>query len=167
MDQSLRIWDTATLQCEHHLENAHDRSLHSLCFHEHAPVVFTGSRDHCIKLWDLRSGTNVSSIQGHLGSVTCLSVNDYRLLSGGGFNRGPGDVEVLSTDSTLRLWDIRMNRQLWENRIVSEYDDEGQYITHDEPVLCVNLLRDRILSGHGDGSVRCCDFSVSPVLEGY
>ena len=86
----------------------------SCCFSATSAVRSTikTSRDHCIKLWDLRSGplspdapvggtigaraltptlpsgTEVSSIQGHVGSVTCVSVNDYRLLSGGGFNRG-------------------------------------------------------------------------------
>jgi len=162
MDQSLRVWDTTTLQCTRHIPNAHDRSLHSLCLHNTEATMFTGSRDHAIKVWDLRSCQSVGQLDGHLGSVTCLALDDRRLLSGGGFNRGPGDVEVLSTDSTLRMWDLRMMKPLWHSCIRSVYLDNPmahQFAVQDEPVLCVQLLRGRILSGHGDGSVRCSDFT--------
>lgn len=162
MDQALRLWDTTTLQCVHHVPAAHDRSLHSLCLHGSEPTIFTGSRDHTIKIWDARCCRSIGLLPGHNGSVTCLAVDDRRLLSGGGFNRGPGDVEVLSTDSTLRMWDLRMLSQLWHSSIQSVYLDNPmahQFAVQDEPVLCVQLLRGRILSGHGDGSVRCMDFS--------
>jgi len=165
MDQSLRLWDVATLQCTRHVHAAHNRSLHSMCLHHTEPTIFTGSRDHTIKMWDTRSCNCIGILRGHKGSVTSLALDDRRLLSGGGFNRGPGDVEVLSTDSTLRMWDLRMGREVWDHPIVSHYQDNvqaHQLAVQDEPVLCVQLLRGSILSGHGDGSVRCFDFSLPP-----
>ena len=71
-------------------------------------MLFTGSRDHSIKLWDLRTHDCQHTLKGHLGSVTCLAADGWRLLSGGGYNRGADDDEVLSVDATLRLWDLRM-----------------------------------------------------------
>ena len=58
-------------------------------------------------MWDLRTHTCVHTLRGHLGSVTCIGAQGWRLLSGGGYNRGSDDDEVISVDSTLRLWDLR------------------------------------------------------------
>jgi len=108
-------------------------------------------------------------MSGHEGSVTCLGIDDRRIVSGGGFNRGPGDVEVLSTDSTLRMWDVRKLAQVWSCSINSVYHDHQDWVlahqmaVQNEPVLCTQLLRGRILSGHGDGTIRLFDFSAPPV----
>jgi len=166
MDQDLRIWDTSTLQCKRHIAKAHDRSLHSLCLHNAEETLFTGSRDHTIKMWDMRCAESVAQLHGHEGSVTCLGIDDRRIVSGGGFNRGPGDVEVLSTDSTLRMWDIRKLSQVWSYPINSVYHDHPlaqPVAVQNEPVLCTQLLQGRILSGHGDGTIRLFDFAAPPV----
>ena len=43
-------------------------------------TLFTGSRDHSIKLWDLRSHTCEHTLLGHTGSVTCIGVHGWRVL---------------------------------------------------------------------------------------
>ncbi|MFN9983001.1 MAG: WD40 repeat domain-containing protein, partial [bacterium] len=65
-------------------------SLHSL--------IATGSGgSSAIVLCDVNSGASVHTLEGHGGSVQCLTwspTNDYQLCSG-------------SIDGTARLWDIR------------------------------------------------------------
>eukprot|EP00656_Telonema_subtile_P029183 TRINITY_DN3224_c0_g1_i3.p1 TRINITY_DN3224_c0_g1~~TRINITY_DN3224_c0_g1_i3.p1 ORF type:complete len:118 (+),score=20.72 TRINITY_DN3224_c0_g1_i3:92-445(+) len=103
-----------------------------------------------------------SNMAGHTGSVTSLSVHGNFLLSGGGFNRQPGGVEVLSVDSTIRLWDLRMQKEMWSIMVKPSAATHGgnAWEFERDPVLCVKLCRDGVLSGHGDGTVRVFDFST-------
>merc|ERR1712086_225713 len=160
MDQRVIIWDLETRKALHTIEQAHKRSVHclDLAQHDGGNAFLTGSRDHLIKLWDTRTCQAVAELTGHCGSVTSLSVHGYRLASGGGFNRGAGDVEVLNVDSTVRLWDLRMNKELWAIPIAAT--PTGQHpawVFERDPVLCVKLMEDRLMSGHGDGSIRVFD----------
>jgi len=87
---SLIRWDLVSgtrLAC---LEG-HSRSVHCLTLghrggpaHDGASVLFTGSRDHSIRVWDLRTGRTQHVLEGHSGSVTCLGTDGWRLISGGG-----------------------------------------------------------------------------------
>ena len=111
VDHSVRMWDLETGQCKAQFVG-HARSVHCLSLGQAqphgAPMLFSGSRDHAIKLWDLRSQACEHTLLGHVGSVTCLGADGWKLLSGGGYNRGADDDEVLSVDATLRLWDLRV-----------------------------------------------------------
>ena len=113
VDHSVGVWDLAAggrrvLRLDGHSRSVHCLTLGSACSGGGGATLFTGSRDHSIKLWDLRSHTCEHTLLGHTGSVTCIGVHGWRLLSGGGYNRGADDDEVLSVDSSLKLWDLRM-----------------------------------------------------------
>ena len=145
----------------------HTRSVHCLALGQASPhgssMLFTGSRDHEIKIWDMRSQGCEYTLQGHAGSVTCIGAEGWKLLSGGGYNRGSDDDEVLSVDATLRLWDLRMlgsarSPCLWTKAALSPDDEPGTdggapmgpfNPTRGDPVLSLQLLQDKVLTSHG------------------
>ncbi|KAG0349105.1 DNA excision repair protein ERCC-8 [Podila humilis] len=96
-DSSVRIWDTNTMEmaCSFDLESkVYSHALSSIATHG---LVATATADPRIRLCDLKSGAFTHSLPGHRGTV--LTVNwsprhEYLLASG-------------STDTTVRLWDIR------------------------------------------------------------
>jgi WD40 repeat protein len=114
VDHTIGRWDihagvlTARLGAE---AGGHSRSVHCLTVAHATPLgeqaLFTGSRDHTIRIWDMRSNACEHALVGHVGSVTCIDADGWRLASGGGYNRGADDEEILSVDSSLRLWDLR------------------------------------------------------------
>jgi hypothetical protein len=109
MDTTAKLWDVQQQACLATFTH-HNRSVHACAAHASAPLMFTGSRDHTIRMWDLRAPPAqccAAVLTGHSGSITSLAVDDCRLLSAGGYNRAPDGEEVLSVDSTIRLWDIR------------------------------------------------------------
>jgi len=148
---------TATLE-------GHSRSVHCLTLGYEGPyagcadVLFTGSRDHTIKLWDLRTNACEHTLHGHTGSVTCIGVHGWRLVSGGGYNRGADDDEVLSVDSTLRLWDLRTlgapgrSTPVWTREAPSPVDVHPPHFGEEapgDPVLSLQLMESKLLTSHG------------------
>ena len=92
-----------------------------------------------------------------------------RLLSGGGYNRGADDDEVLSVDSSLKLWDLRRiadappvrsgeghpKRQssaalVWSREAPSPLEaDPPTNVPPGDPVLSLQLLERKVLTSHG------------------
>ncbi|EMD38229.1 hypothetical protein CERSUDRAFT_113382 [Gelatoporia subvermispora B] len=95
-------------------------------------VLFTGSKDHTVREWDLRSGGVVRVIDGiHEGSVLSISVNNGFLASGG-------------SDRRVAVWDLT------KNKLVRIIDD------HLDSVLCVRFDDDnrRLVTCSKDRTVR-------------
>ncbi|KAG0370218.1 DNA excision repair protein ckn1 [Gamsiella multidivaricata] len=96
-DSTIKAWDTNTMEvaCTFDLENkVYSHAVSSKATHG---LIATASADPRIRLCDLKSGAFTHSLPGHQGTV--LSVewsprHEYLLASG-------------STDTTVRLWDIR------------------------------------------------------------
>jgi len=164
VDHSVRVWDVESGRCRARVAG-HSRSVHCLTLGKaqpHGPpVLFTGSRDHTIKLWDLRSSECLYTLRGHTGSVTCIGAHGWKLLSGGGYNRGADDDEVLSVDATLRCWDLRRlggkeeTPCLWERPAPSRQEPPQPHspfhltVPHGDPVLSLQLMEDKVLTSHG------------------
>lgn len=145
----------------------HTRSVHCLTLGSAMPfgppALFTGSRDHSIKIWDLRSPLAEHTLKGHQGSVTCIASDGWKLLSGGGYNRGADDDEVLSVDNSLRLWDLRKlggaegrSPCVWCREAKSASAVSGQTeldmpmgMPYGDPILSLQLTGDKALTSHG------------------
>ena len=175
VDETIRAWDLGAGGRQTGCFRGHQRSVHCLGVGKAEPygpsVLFTGSRDHTIKLWDMRTHRAEHTLCGHTGSVTCLGTHGWKLLSGGGYNRGADDDEVLSVDSTLRLWDLRKLTHaaaspcVWTKHVPSpephseldsEETDAGWLDVEDgdteslgDPVLSLQLFGERVLTSHG------------------
>jgi len=77
-------------------ENSIKNGLTCAQFHPDGMILGTGTGDHSVCIWDLKSLNNVASFEGHEGSVTCLTFSEN------GFYLGTS-----STDGTVKMWDLR------------------------------------------------------------
>lgn len=98
-------------------------------------------------MWDLRTNKCVAELRGHTGSVTCLGTYQWQLASGAGFNRAMDNDTVLSVDSTIRMWDLRTMGCIWVKDVPAP--PGGCAHPMGDPVLCLQLLHDKILTSHG------------------
>ncbi|MFC1806026.1 DUF4062 domain-containing protein [Planctomycetota bacterium] len=117
-DRTVRLWELSTGQCAHvlagHLDDVNAVLLLSRSF---GTVAVTGagrheahkaplqllpfvekmdrreSTDNAIKIWDVRTGTELATLQGHTAAVRSLAASGRLLFSG-------------ADDRTIRAWDI-------------------------------------------------------------
>ena len=79
----------------------------SIAFSRDGREVATGSADKAVKRWDVSTGRETETLNGHDGPVQCIEYSDdgTRLATG-------------SSDGTVKLWDINaqysnVREQLW------------------------------------------------------
>jgi WD40 repeat protein len=92
-DKTIRLYDARN--CEEMQRIEDDVLTTSIAFSPKGDIVATGNVGHVIKLWDIRHGTLVGSLEGHTYPVLSLSFSPdgNRLVSGSG-------------DTTLIIWDV-------------------------------------------------------------
>ncbi|OAQ96097.1 hypothetical protein LLEC1_03029 [Akanthomyces lecanii] len=98
---SLVVYDIESRQVLHHVEG-HDDDVNAVCFADKSSphILYSGSDDATIKVWDRRSmgdGREVGAFVGHIEGLTYLD------------SKGDGRY-VLSNgkDQSMKLWDLRM-----------------------------------------------------------
>ncbi|GAA6043873.1 hypothetical protein JCM8097_001205 [Rhodosporidiobolus ruineniae] len=57
-------------------------------------ALASGTKDGCVRMWDMRTGQAHRTLVGHTAPVTCLQFDEYHLISG-------------SLDRSVRIWDLR------------------------------------------------------------
>ena len=83
----------------------HQLIIDILAYSPDGRMVASGSVDKNIRLWDVRTGNELTAINGHTGAITaiCFSPDSTLLASG-------------SSDRTVRIWDIStgQSRRFWK-----------------------------------------------------
>src|SRR5262249_19169218 len=93
--------------------------------------ALSGSNDKTLRLWDLKTGETLRTLEGHTFLVTAVAVaaDGSRALSG-------------SSDNTLRLWDLVTGECLAE-------------FPPDAAITCAAFARgDLIVGGSADGRIH-------------
>jgi WD40 repeat protein len=69
----------------------------------------SGSKDKTIKLWNLETGKEISTLTGHDDKVTSVAY-----IPKGGYSKNPDSVALASgsNDNTIKLWDISTGREI-------------------------------------------------------
>jgi len=104
--RTIEVYDLVRGQTVYRVPDAHQDDINSVCFanRDYSDVIFTGSDDSTVKLWDRRTlsqrGVPEGVFIGHREGVAHVSSkgDGYYLLSN-------------SKDQTLKLWDVRKMMQ--------------------------------------------------------
>ena len=137
-DGKLRTWLVLTGQCvgvldsPPSLSSARANPIKSICLAPDGRLCATAHQDSVIRLWDLKSGQGVRSLNGHIRDVHCLCLSrDASFIVSGG------------ADATVRLW------RTGTGQCVRTF--EGQ-----DSVRSVALSPDEgsVISGGDDGMIR-------------
>ncbi|KAI8357428.1 DNA excision repair protein ckn1 [Mortierella sp. GBAus27b] len=96
-DSTIKAWDTNAMEVATTFDLKNKVYSHAMSSKATHGLIATASADPRIRLCDLKSGAFTHSLPGHRGTVLCVEWSprhEYLLASG-------------STDTTVRLWDIR------------------------------------------------------------
>ena len=177
-DRTIRLYDAQ--QCNEIQRMQDDVLCTSIAFSPKGDIIATGSVGRVVKLWDIRHGTPIATLEGHTYPVLALafSPDGLRLVSGSG-------------DTSLIIWDIDNLKQIaqlkghslyvvscdWDprgNRIVSSSVDASicewdattgellkRHEEHRTAVQVVRFSRDgkRLASGSADNTIVLWDAS--------
>ncbi|KAJ8044961.1 F-box/WD repeat-containing protein 7 [Holothuria leucospilota] len=105
--------------------------------------IITGSMDHSIRVWDIRSGRSIKKIYGHLGGIRCLQFSEKFIVSG-------------SWDMSVRVWDI------------IRFTEVAVMTGHSGVVSCLQFNSKYLVTGSHDKSMRVWsmdDFSCRSILK--
>lgn len=79
----------------------HLSPVYCIAFDRTGQFIFTGADDNLIKIWSAKDGRLLSTLRGHSGEITDISVNyENRLLASG------------SVDRLIRVWDLRTTKMI-------------------------------------------------------
>lgn len=143
-DVTVRCWDmpsgTETLQLKGHTDYVRAGVVQE----GNSDIWLTGGYDHTVKLWDLRTGDNMLSMN-HGAPVESV------LMFAG------GNMAVSAGGNTIKIWDI-----LGGGRELHSFSNHQKTITS----LCFNGNCSRLLSGSLDHHVKIYDIATYKVLHG-
>src|SRR5580704_4635028 len=76
-------------------QTGHTNAVDAIAFSRDGSLLASGGHDAIIKLWDVRSGSELRALAGHTNTITALvfSKDGKTVVSGG-------------LDSTVRFWDV-------------------------------------------------------------
>ncbi|KAI7882531.1 WD40 repeat-like protein [Lichtheimia hyalospora FSU 10163] len=104
--------------------------------------IVSGSRDRTIKLWNMRTGAHIDTLNGHQASVLCLQYDDRYMFSG-------------SSDANIIQWE-------WNGK---SYDRIRTLTGHAESVLNLKFHGNRLVSCSKDRTVRIWDLETGTTLR--
>lgn len=74
----------------------HAKETWSVCFSPDGRLMATGSDDETIKIWDVKSGAELHTLEGHIATVSAVA-----------FSPDSRFVASASLDCTIRIWDLQ------------------------------------------------------------
>lgn len=126
VDGKIRIWKAGPARPE---SRRTKRSLrvNDVAMDAHASLAVSAGEDDKVRVWDVKTGDLRFELPGHYCGVNSVAVHqqDGYIVSGG-------------YDTTIRMWDLNGT-------------DRGKFEWHAEPVNCVNVVNNVVVSCAGSG----------------
>ncbi len=146
-DSSIRLWNTQTGEETMRLIG-HTQTVDSIAFHPDGKRLLSGG-DNQIILWDLATGKQIRSYEGHKADTYVSRVQ---------FNRAGTQFVSSAYDGTTRLWDTETG----EN--IRTFVDESVPTTEVRDVS-YNLDETQIATASYDGNIRLWDVATGKLLQ--
>ncbi|KAH7201200.1 hypothetical protein DER44DRAFT_436785 [Fusarium oxysporum] len=118
VDETIRIWDAETGECERVLEG-HSSWVRSVVFSHDSKKVASGSWDKTIRIWDAETGECERVLEGHSDWVRSVV-----------FSHDSKKVASGSDDKTIRIWDtgecerVLEGHSDWVRSVVFSHDSK-------------------------------------------
>jgi len=151
-DRTLRVWDLRVHNCVQKLaEHKGAVTCMQVSKEQDAPVVYSGSTDSTVKIWDLRGGGGrcTATLEGHAEAVTGLALESPMAAGIGKSKNGGGSKLVhqklvsVGEDKRVVEWDTRTGALLQSR------------MGHSDGISCVQVSKyGVIVTGSWDASVR-------------
>lgn len=117
-------------RCSTKIFRGHTNGVMCLQFDEN--VLITGSYDCTVKVWDIKTGKELRTLEGHTSGIRSLQFDDQKLMTG-------------SMDNTTKLWNWRTGECL------------RTFNAHTGGVISVNFDAHYVASGSMDHTIRVFD----------
>lgn len=95
-DQTWKLWDIHRPEEALLQQEGHSREVYSGSFHPDGSIFASGGLDAVARIWDLRSGRSIATLQSHIKGIYGMdwSPNGYNLATASG-------------DCSVKIWDLR------------------------------------------------------------
>lgn len=130
--------------CSTKVLKGHTNGIMALQIHDN--ILATGSYDTTIKIWDLKSGTEIRTLHGHptnpdghRDGIRCLQMDDNKLISG-------------SMDHTLKVWNWRTGECM------------ATYTGHTDSVIGLHFDSNILVSASADHTAKVWNFQDRSVF---
>ncbi|XP_031825671.1 kinesin-like protein 31E isoform X2 [Nomia melanderi] len=121
----------AVLQCSHVAEG-HSKAVLTIC--ATTDLLFSGSKDRTVKVWDLRTGIENLTLTGHPNNVVAVKYSPVRNL-------------LFSVSSAyVKVWDLRMGNSCVKTLFSSGQAQSGQIALSTQVPMGETAINDLVLS---------------------
>lgn len=120
------------------------------CIQIEKQVIFTGSKDSTIRIWDRNGGRCMYILKGHTGFVYCLKFDGLRVFSG-------------ASDYQVRCWNlenVQLNSSFSSSSPISISSDKI-FGTHHGSVFCIDQCKGLLISGSTSLDNTICGWNLS------
>lgn len=105
LDHTLKVWDMTTGTCR--CVCKHGGSVVSLKWHSMLPIISTAALDNVVRLWDARTGLQLSELTGHTDIVTNIEM--YPLANNSDSTTDTDFIVSVSDDNTAKVFHFNAN----------------------------------------------------------
>ena len=121
--------------------NQHSGSVRSIQFIENSNRLISASQDNTIKVWDLKTGECLKTLNEHERWVTCiLTISNNQLVSS-------------SNDKTIKIWDLE------------KYECVNSLISDSSVYSLCQLQDNKLATGRMDGLIDIWDMNSLTIQE--
>ncbi|KAL7907019.1 hypothetical protein GGI35DRAFT_457505 [Trichoderma velutinum] len=142
-DNTIKIWDTSTGQCQQTLQGYGERNVSLVIFSHDSKLVASVSSNYLIRVWNRATGRCQKILQGHTDSINAIA-----------FSHDSKSIVSGSTDKTIRIWDSVTGT--FQRRLHDDTENHSVAISHDSSLVA---------TGSRNGTVKIWDMTTGQCLQ--